>query len=120
MATGDGSTESVTAALAALLEEPERIADLSPEAVPGLLVTISAVQNQLAALLARPKDDDGRTPDHDHLLSVEEVAKCLGVSKGRVYDLVRTGELPSVPIGKYVKVRRSTLQQWIEDREHGA
>ncbi|KAA9012403.1 helix-turn-helix domain-containing protein [Niallia endozanthoxylica] len=48
------------------------------------------------------------------LLSVPEVARVLNIKEDRAYKLIRAGNLPSVRIGRLVRVDESKLQKWIE------
>jgi excisionase family DNA binding protein len=48
-----------------------------------------------------------------NLLRVEQVAKILGTSKPRVYELIRSGLLPSVHLGRQVRVADNVLEEWI-------
>jgi excisionase family DNA binding protein len=48
------------------------------------------------------------------LLRVEEVASYWDVSRGIVYELVRRGELPSLRLGRLVRVPRSALARKID------
>jgi excisionase family DNA binding protein len=43
------------------------------------------------------------------LLRVEEAALYLGTSKGLIYELARRGELPSVRLGRLLRIRRDGL-----------
>lgn len=43
------------------------------------------------------------------LLRVEEAAAYLGTSRGLVYDLVRRGDLPSVKLGRLLRIKRDGL-----------
>ena len=47
------------------------------------------------------------------LLSIPEVASELGLSEGRVYELLRLGILPAVRIGRQVRVDALRLEEWI-------
>ena len=42
-------------------------------------------------------------------MTVEEAAQALGVSRSLAYDAVRTGQIPSIKIGRRVLVPRSQL-----------
>ncbi len=53
------------------------------------------------------------------LLRAEEAAHLLGVSRATVYNLLASGELPGVKIGRAVRVSRATLLRWIAERERG-
>ncbi len=54
---------------------------------------------------------DRRTAIDDlpQLLRVSEVASFLDVSQGLVYELIRSGELPAVWLGRLVRVDRNAL-----------
>ena len=57
--------------------------------------------------------------DHDRLLDAEEVAALLHVPVRWVRDHSRTGLLPRVKLGKYVRYRREAVLAWISEQEHG-
>ncbi len=48
------------------------------------------------------------------LLSVEEAAELLGVSRTTVYDLLRTRTLGSVRIGRCRRISLDALQEYVE------
>jgi len=47
------------------------------------------------------------------LLQIPEVAHRLGVSNGRAYALARDGIIPSVRLGRQVRVEEGQLDQWV-------
>lgn len=51
--------------------------------------------------------------DARRLLTMVEVAPILGVSLGRAYELARRGEIPSLRLGRQVRVDRLTLERWL-------
>ncbi|MDP9315473.1 MAG: helix-turn-helix domain-containing protein [Chloroflexota bacterium] len=53
------------------------------------------------------------------LLRPDEVAAALGLSRSRVYELLGSGELPSVRIGKSIRVSVTSLERWIAKLETG-
>ena len=53
------------------------------------------------------------------LLTVEQAAKLLQISRGKTYDLVGEGRLPHIRLGRVIRVPRHGLEQWIE-RQAGA
>ena len=55
----------------------------------------------------------------DRLLRPEEVADLLGCSKAYVYAQARAGKLPFVPVGRNVRFRGASIEQWIRDAECG-
>ncbi len=52
----------------------------------------------------------------EYLISVEEVRQHLGLSRTYTYRLLATGAIPCVRIGRLRKVRRTDLEQFIEER----
>jgi len=51
------------------------------------------------------------------LLNMKQVMKCLNVSQWVYYKLIRTGELPTVSLGKRRLVRLKTLKEYIDSAE---
>jgi excisionase family DNA binding protein len=49
----------------------------------------------------------------DPLLTAGEVAELLQVTKAWVYAETRARRIPHVPLGRYVRYRRSAVLQWI-------
>jgi len=47
------------------------------------------------------------------LLTMPQVAKRLSIPEGRAYELARQGKLPTVRVGKYVRVAEVELETWI-------
>ncbi len=57
--------------------------------------------------------------DEQHeYLKVPEVAEVLRIARSRAYELVAEGEIPSVRIGRSVRVSRRELERWLEDQRH--
>jgi excisionase family DNA binding protein len=52
---------------------------------------------------------------HEYL-KVPEVAEVLRIARGRAYELVGSGEIPSVRIGRSVRVSRKELDRWLEEQ----
>jgi excisionase family DNA binding protein len=50
------------------------------------------------------------------LLKGEEVAEYLQISKAHAYVLMKRGEIPSVRIGKIVRVRLEDLELYIKEK----
>jgi excisionase family DNA binding protein len=51
------------------------------------------------------------------LLTVEEVAERLGVTKDWVWAQARAGRIPHVQLGRYRRFREEALDRWLEDLE---
>ena len=56
------------------------------------------------------------------LLRAREVAEVTGLERFRVYELVRTGRLPAIRIGKTIRIAEDELRAWIrrESADGGA
>ena len=55
--------------------------------------------------------------DEQHeYLKVPEVGKVLRIARSRAYELVAEGEIPSVRIGRSVRVSRRELEHWLEEK----
>jgi len=50
-------------------------------------------------------------PDRQ-LLTAEQVAEFLRLSTWQIYELARRGEIPHVRIGRVVRFRSDTLDEW--------
>ncbi|XID90463.1 helix-turn-helix domain-containing protein [Paenibacillaceae bacterium WGS1546] len=48
------------------------------------------------------------------MFTLPEVAKILGITKERAYAVARSGLLPTVRIGRQIRVERQQLDRWIE------
>ncbi|HWV87338.1 MAG TPA: helix-turn-helix domain-containing protein [Capillimicrobium sp.] len=57
------------------------------------------------------------TPNPDRLLTADEVAAMLYVTKGWVYEQTRRHRMPHVRLGRYVRYRRSAVDSWVEQLE---
>jgi excisionase family DNA binding protein len=57
--------------------------------------------------------------DPGTLLTADEVAERLRVTKCWIYAEVRAGSLPHVRLGRYVRFRAGAIDSWIEQIESG-
>lgn len=48
------------------------------------------------------------------LLRIEECQRVLALGRSKTYELVASGELPSIRIGRSVRVPAEALRRWIE------
>ena|SRR5829696_5212865 len=60
----------------------------------------------------RPND---RGPE---LLSMAQVCDALGMGKSWTYRRVKSGEIPSVKLGRSIKVKREDLEEYLESRRY--
>jgi excisionase family DNA binding protein len=55
----------------------------------------------------------------DRLLTADEVAAMFAVSVGWVRGHTRSGLIPHVRLGRYVRYRREAVIAWVEEQEQG-
>lgn len=51
------------------------------------------------------------------MLTVEETARVLRIGRNSAYEAVAGGSIPSIRIGRKIRVPRRALAAWIEDRD---
>jgi excisionase family DNA binding protein len=68
-------------------------------------------------LIESNREEDEQVDDQRHeYLKVPEVAEVLRIARSRAYELVGEGEIPSVRIGRSVRVSRKELERWLEEQ----
>lgn len=55
--------------------------------------------------------------DSIHLLTLDEAAALLQVSKRTLHRMIKINELPAFKVGGQWRVRETQLRQWVEHRE---
>ena len=54
------------------------------------------------------------------LLSIPQLCQELGMGKSWIYRRLRSGEIPSIRLGRSIKVRRDELEQYLERHHYPA
>lgn len=57
------------------------------------------------------RSDDGNSL----VLSVEQAGELLGLSRGLMYESVRSGQIPSLRIGRRILIPRAALQRLLDE-----
>jgi excisionase family DNA binding protein len=52
------------------------------------------------------------------LLSIPEVCQELGMGKSWVYSALKSGEIPSIKLGRTIKVKRADLEGYLESMRY--
>jgi len=52
------------------------------------------------------------------LLSIPEVCQELGMGKSWVYQRLRSEEIPSLKLGKVIKIRREDLEEYLKNQRY--
>jgi excisionase family DNA binding protein len=58
-------------------------------------------------------------PDNGpELISLNELQEILGIGRTKAYDLVASGELPAVRIGRIIRVDMRDFTDWLEQQKY--
>ena len=97
--------------------EPERLKETLDNLHRALEEVESALLEFEEALSGeepmRPQDPKGL-----ELLSIPEVCQGLGMGKSWVYRRLKNGEIPSIKLGRSIKVKRSDLEGYLESMRY--
>jgi len=89
--------------------------------VKGLVMSVAA--SKLSGITV-PADDETSVKVvlvmQPLLLTVEQVAQVLNFSRSKVYEFINVGDLPVLRFGRSVRVRVSSLEQWLNLQEEKA
>jgi excisionase family DNA binding protein len=55
---------------------------------------------------------------HSEWLSLKDVQQLLGIGRTKAYELVVTGELPAVRIGRCIRVNRGEIDEWLRAQRY--
>jgi excisionase family DNA binding protein len=82
-----------------------------------------ALEELESALLEFEEAVEGEVPDRPEsrdleLLSIPQVCQRLAMGKSWVYRRVHEGEIPSVRLGRTIKIRRADLEKYLEEHRY--
>ena len=69
----------------------------------------------------RPQQDEQEAQPREEvqaLLSIDDVRQELGMGKSWVYGRIKSGDIPSVKLGRNIKVRREDLEAYLEGQRY--
>ena len=55
--------------------------------------------------------------DQNPILTMDDLAVYLKVSKSTLYKLVQEGKVPGHKVGKHWRFRRVTIDQWLDEKD---
>ena len=67
-------------------------------------------------VLATPHEQEGKAVE-PLLLKVEEAATLLGIRRSKFYELLQAGELPTVRIGRAVRIPNAAVRDYVQRLE---
>ena len=74
------------------------------------------VQEEFQNALTQLKQELALSNKMDEILTVEETAKLMKISKVRVYELARHHDFPAIRDGKKVRIHTQSLMKWLESK----
>jgi excisionase family DNA binding protein len=83
------------------------------EQLESALVQFEESISEEATLRTQQEEQRGRL----QLLSIPQLCQELGISKSWLYRILRSGEIPSIRLGRSIKVRRDELERYLQ-RHH--
>jgi excisionase family DNA binding protein len=65
------------------------------------------------------KGEDSMKPESEQeFISLNELQEILGIGRTKAYDLVTSGDLPAVRIGRVIRVSKQDLTDWLERQKY--
>jgi excisionase family DNA binding protein len=65
------------------------------------------------------KGQQGMRPDNEQeFISLNELQEILGIGRTKAYDLVTSGDLPAVRIGRIIRISKRDLTNWLEQQRY--
>jgi excisionase family DNA binding protein len=92
----------------------------SVEGLESALIEFAETLNEPEQRQERPQVQPGARAGSFDLLSITDVCQELGMGKSWVYMRIRSGEIPSVKLGRNIKVRREDLEGYLEGQRLGS
>ncbi len=96
-------------------QQLKRRLDTLRRALEGLESAMVEFEEELAGEHQHVRPQSGKGLD---LLSIPEVCQELGMGKSWVYQRIRSGEIPSVKLGRNIKVRRQALEAYLQSQTY--
>ena len=96
-------------------ERLKRAFDTLRKALEELESAMVEFEEELAGEHQHVRPQSGQGLD---LLSIPQLCQELGMGKSWVYQRIRSGEIPSVKLGKNIKVRRQDLEAYLQSQTY--
>lgn len=107
--SGNPSTDRALCRLSNVLLE------IAKTTITRAIPTIEATYEKRASRDRNTQTLDGIVESERLLFKPSEVAGMLGIGRSKVYEMLQTGEIPSLRIGKAIRVSRKALEKWVAE-----
>jgi excisionase family DNA binding protein len=92
-----------------------RALDAQRQALNELEEAVVGYEESLSNRTSSTPPAEGQVPK---LHSIEEVCRALGMGKSWTYRKIKSGEIPSIKLGRSIKVKREDLEEYLEARRY--
>jgi excisionase family DNA binding protein len=58
-----------------------------------------------------------RPENEQEFISLNQLQEILGIGRTKAYDLVTSGDLPAVRIGRIIRINKRDLTDWLEQQK---
>ncbi|MFC1557936.1 helix-turn-helix domain-containing protein [candidate division KSB1 bacterium] len=55
---------------------------------------------------------------NENILTIRDTADYLKMSSATIYKLILTGDLPAAKVGNKWRIRRTRLEEWMDEKEN--
>lgn len=107
------------ALLGSLLVDPSRATEVPREEAVALLAALAALQGALLRAACRPAETQYRKlegPEQDRMLTIEEAAELIGVSRRWLYRHAKTLPFSRKLSRKVLRFSRAGIARWLATR----
>ena len=104
-----------------MTERMSKLREHLEQAFEGLRQALEEVESALLEYEEGLKGEASDRPEPKggmELLSIPEVCQEIGMGKSWVYQRLRSGEIPSLKLGKVIKIRREDLEEYLNNQHY--
>ena len=98
----------------------QRLRQALRDPLEGFIKELESALTEYEQSIAGEAQQRPKERDRLQLLSVHEVCQQLGMGKSWVYRRLRSEEIPSVKLGRSIKVRRADLEAYLEQHRNAS
>jgi excisionase family DNA binding protein len=96
------------------LEQLKRALRAHHQALERLESALVEFEESISREVAVLPQEEGEQRGGVQLLSIAQLCQELGMGKSWIYRRLRSGEIPSVRLGRTIKVRREELEEYLQ------
>jgi excisionase family DNA binding protein len=102
------------------LEELKQALQVHHQVLERLESALVEFEESISGESSLRSQEEERAQRGMQLLSIPQLCQQLGMGKSWVYRRLRSGEIPSVRLGRTIKVRRDELEKYLERHHYPA